>query len=155
MEPTQAVGARREFLSFRLGNEEYAIDILQVREIREHEAPTWIADAPPYVKGVINLRGAIVPIVDLRVRFGFEPLAAQASRVVIILRLADRPLGIVVDGVNDVLAIAESDIHPAPEQVQSAIERGFVQGLAPVGDRMLILVDLARLCSPMLAAEPA
>jgi purine-binding chemotaxis protein CheW len=155
MNTIQAAGDRREFLSFRLGNEEYAIDILQVREIREHEAPTWIADAPAWVKGVINLRGAIVPIVDLRARFGFEALDAKAAPVVIILHLAGRPLGIVVDGVNDVVAIAASGIHPAPDAIQSAIERGFVRGLAPIEGRMLILVDLERLCAPALAGEPA
>ncbi|HET9470239.1 MAG TPA: chemotaxis protein CheW [Usitatibacter sp.] len=155
MNPADTAAARDEFLSFRLGTEEYAIDILQVREIREHAAPTWIADAPAWVKGVINLRGAIVPIVDLRARFGFEALDAKAAPVVIILHLSARPLGIVVDGVNDVVALAESDIRPAPEAIQSAIERGFVRGLAPVGERMLILVDLERLCAPALAAEPA
>jgi len=155
METSQAARDRREFLSFRLGNEEYAIDILRVREIREHEAPTWIADAPAWVKGVINLRGAIVPIVDLRARFGFAALEAKAAPVVIILHLAERPLGIVVDGVNDVLGLSEGDIHPARDAIQSAIERGFVRGLAPVGERMLILVDLERLCAPALAVEHA
>ncbi len=139
-----------EFLTFRIGAEEYAIDILQVREIREHQAPTRIADAPPYMTGVINLRGTIVPILDLRARFGFEALGPGDERVVVILRLDERPLGIVVDGVNDVIELAAGDIRPAPEAVQSRIDGGFVRGLAPAGDRMLIVADLARLLAPAL-----
>ena len=155
MEPAHTREKLSEFLSFRLGDEEYAIDILRVREIREHAAPTRIANAPAYVKGVINLRGSIVPILDLRARFGFEALAPGAAPVVIILSLEERPLGIVVDGVNDVVALSEEDIRPAPEQLHSVIEQGFVQGLAPVDGRMLIVVDLARLLAPAPVAVAA
>lgn len=141
-----------EFLTFRIGAEEYAIDILQVREIREHQAPTRIAEAPPYMTGVINLRGTIVPILDLRARFGFEALAPDAERVVVILRLEESPLGIVVDGVNDVIELGADDVRPAPDAVQSRLEERFVRGLAPAGERMLIVVDLARLLAPALEA---
>src|SRR5262245_24370775 len=97
-----------EFLTFRLGGEEYAIDILQVQEIRENAQVTRIAMAPEFVRGVTNLRGTIVPIVDLRLKFGF-PHAGVAS-VVIILAIEGRMIGVVVDAVTDVVALAEGDI---------------------------------------------
>ncbi|HXZ47696.1 MAG TPA: chemotaxis protein CheW [Usitatibacter sp.] len=144
---------RDEFLSFRLGEEEYAIDILQVREIRPHETPTRIAGAPDFVKGVINLRGTIVPIVDLRARFGLPPRAASSDPVVIILAIAERPLGIVVDGVSDVVALAAGEIRPAPVEFATLVERGFVRGLAPIDERLLIVVDLVALLGDPAPAE--
>ena len=147
--------ARQEFLAFRLGEEEYAIDILHVREIRAYERATRIANAPAYVKGVINLRGVIIPIVDLRLRLGFESAAAVATRVAIILSIDERPLGVVVDAVSDVVALAEREIRPAPEQIRAVLSEAFVRGLAPVGDRMLIVVDLARILAREGLAEAA
>ena len=138
---------RDEFLTFRLGGEEYAIDILQVQEIRAHEKATRIASAPTYIKGVINLRGIIVPIVDLRVKFGFDETGSVAP-VVIILSIADRVIGVVVDAVSDVLALGEDEIRPPPD-VGGAIA-GFIRGLAPLGDRLLIVFDIARL---MMSAD--
>ncbi|MEP7068112.1 MAG: chemotaxis protein CheW [Usitatibacter sp.] len=134
---------RDEFLSFRLGSEEYAIDILQVREIRACEPVTRIANAPAFFKGVISLRGAIVPIVDLRVRLGHEA-GFGAATVTIILNLADRLIGIVVDAVSDVVALLPGDVRPAPD-FNGAIDAAFIRGLAPLEGRMLILVDIARL----------
>ena len=136
-------GAREEFLTFRLGGEEYAIDILQVREIRAHEAVTRIASAPEFIRGVINLRGTIVPIVDLRVKFGFD-CAANAAPVVIILSISDRVIGVVVDAVTDVVDLAADEIRETPE-VGGAIAAGFIRGIAPVDGRMLIVFDIARL----------
>ena len=147
---------RDEFLSFRLGSEEYAIDILQVREIRAHERATPMPNSPDFVKGVINLRGAIVPIVDLRSKFGF-PDATSASTVTIILSIAERAAGVVVDAVSDVVALAREQVKPAPE-LKSVIEDGFIRGIAPVDGRMLIVLDIQRLmASPgmALAAEAA
>jgi purine-binding chemotaxis protein CheW len=135
--------ARDEFLSFRLGDEEYAIDILKVQEIRALEAVTRIANAPRYLKGVINLRGSIVPIVDLRAKLGM-PDSSQAGAVVIILNLAERVMGVVVDAVSDVVALAREDVRPAPE-FGSVVDATFIRGLAPIGERMLILVDITRL----------
>jgi purine-binding chemotaxis protein CheW len=139
---------RDEFLTFRLGGEEYAIDILQVQEIRANEKATRIASAPTYIKGVINLRGIIVPIVDLRVKFGFAE-AGSVAPVVIILSIADRVIGVVVDAVSDVLALGEDEIRPPPD-VGGAIAAGFIRGLAPLGDRLLIVFDIARL---MMSAD--
>ena len=145
-----------EFLSFRLGAEEYAIDILQVREIRAHERATRMPNSPGFVKGVINLRGTIVPIVDLRSKFGF-PDETGESTVTIILSIAERAVGVVVDAVSDVVALAREQVKPAPE-LKSVIEDGFIRGIAPVDGRMLIVLDIQRLmASPgmALAAEAA
>jgi len=135
--------ARDEFLAFRLGDEEYAIDILKVQEIRAHEAVTRIANAPAYLKGVINLRGTIVPIVDLRVKLGMERLA-DASAVAIILNLDGRVMGMVVDAVSDVVALAQDEVKPAPE-FGALVDARFISGIATMGERMMILVDITRL----------
>ena len=135
--------ARDEFLAFRLGDEEYAIDILKVQEIRAHEAVTRIANAPAYLKGVINLRGTIVPIVDLRVKLGMERLA-DASAVAIILNLDGRVMGMVVDAVSAVVALAEDEVKPAPE-FGAVVDARFISGIATMGERMMILVDITRL----------
>ena len=140
----EAQVAREEFLSFRLGDEEYAIDILKVQEIRAHEAVTRIANAPAYLKGVINLRGQIVAIVDLRVKLSMARVEVNASTVVIILNIAGRVIGMVVDAVSDVVALAPDQIRPAPA-FGNVVDATFIRGIAPVEDRMLILVDIARL----------
>jgi purine-binding chemotaxis protein CheW len=156
MNLADTAAVRDEFLSFRLGTEEYAIDILQVREIREHERATQMPNVPAFVKGVINLRGAIVPIVDLRSKFGF-PDENGAATVTIILSIAERVVGVVVDAVSDVVALAREEVKPAPE-LKSVIEDGFIRGIAPIDGRMLIILDIQRLmASPgmALAAEAA
>ena len=107
-------GATREYLSFKLGAEEYGIDILKVQEIRSYESPTRIANAPPFIKGVVNLRGVIVPIVDMRVRFGLADVQINSFTVVIILNIASRTVGIVVDAVSEVLELGGDAIKPAP-----------------------------------------
>ena len=135
---------KKECLSFRLGEEEYGIDILAVREIRAFEKPTRIANAPAFILGVVNLRGVIVPILDLRIKFGVAKPVYDGSTVVIILNVASRVLGIVVDSVSDVLPLGQEDIRPAPE-FSSAIEASFIRGLASMEGRLLILLDIAAL----------
>jgi len=139
----QHQGEREEFLTFRLGAEEYAIDILQVQEIRAHEPVTRIANAPAFVKGVINLRGQIVPIVDMRVKLAMPPSEGGAP-VTIILDIGGRIMGVVVDAVSDVIALLPSQIRPAPELGVELAAR-LIRGLAPIDDRMLILINIARL----------
>ena len=135
----------QEFLTFRLGGEEYAIEILKVREIRSWEQPTAIVNAPDFIKGVINLRGTIVPIVDLRVKFKGEAKYDQFT-VVIILSVAERVIGIVVDAVSDVMTLAAEQIRPAPA-FGGDVDAQFITGLGTVGQRMLILTDVERLMS--------
>lgn len=146
MEKTLAPGAQsaREYLTFRLGKEEYGIDILKVQELRGYESPTRIAHAPHFIKGVVNLRGTIIPIVDLRLKFNCDNAAYDAFTVVIILNLQGRVVGVVVDSVSDVLQLAPENYRDAPT-VQSAIDNDSVIGLGSLGERMLILIDIEKL----------
>jgi purine-binding chemotaxis protein CheW len=139
-----------EFLTFKLGGEEYGIDILKVQEIRGYEAVTRIANAPAFIKGVVNLRGVIVPIVDLRVKFALGQARYDAFTVVIILNVAGRVVGAVVDSVSDVLQLGPGQIKPAP-QFNALLAADYIMGLGTVagseGERLLILVDIERLLS--------
>lgn len=143
MGDTQAVAGSQEFLTFRLGGEEYAIEILKVQEIRRWEHPTAIVNAPDFIKGVINLRGTIVPIVDLRVKFRGEARYDEFT-VVIILSVAERVIGVVVDAVSDVTTLAPEQIRPAPA-FGDQVDARFITGLGTVGQRMLILTDVEQL----------
>ncbi|AOV00776.1 chemotaxis protein CheW [Delftia tsuruhatensis] len=144
------VAMPNEFLSFRLGGEEYGIDILRVQEIRSYEAPTRIANAPHFIKGVINLRGVIVPIVDLRLKLGCESAEYTDFTVVIVLNVRGRVIGVVVDSVSDVLALGADNIKPAP-RMSASVDAGYIMGMGcfKSGDveRMLILTDIEALMS--------
>lgn len=133
-----------EYLTFTLGSEEYGIDILKVQEIRGYDAVTKIANTPDFIKGVINLRGAVVPIVDLRIRFNLGQAEYDELTVVIILNLDKRIVGIVVDGVSDVIALSPSQVREVPNLV-STIDTQYLVGLGVVDERMLILVDIGKL----------
>jgi len=136
----------REYLAFRLGDEMYAIDILKVQEIRVFEAVTKLPGAPDYIKGVINLRGLIAPVIDLRVKFGFKEAAYGPFTVVIVLYVHDRLVAIVADAVIDVVALTEDEIKPPPEFATS-VNVEYVMGLGANGDHMLILLDIEKLVS--------
>ncbi|WP_159875318.1 chemotaxis protein CheW [Aquitalea denitrificans] len=138
--------AVRELLVFTLGQEEYGIDILKVQEIRGYEAVTRIANAPPFIKGVVNLRGSIVPIVDMRIKFGLGEPVYDAFTVVIILNIFQRTVGVVVDGVSDVIQLAEDELRDPPE-FGSVVETTYIEGLGTKGERMVIIVDIERLMS--------
>jgi purine-binding chemotaxis protein CheW len=140
-----------EFLTFCLGAEEYGIEILKVQEIRGYDAVTTIANAPEFIKGVINLRGVIVPIVDLRIKFGLGRADYNQFTVVIVLNLGSRVVGIVVDSVSDVLTLEASRIKEAPE-FASSFDTRYLMGIGSVDERMLILVDIQRL---MLSSDMA
>jgi purine-binding chemotaxis protein CheW len=139
-----AVQGGNEFLTFTLGSEEYGIDILKVQEIRGYEAVTKIANTPEFIKGVVNLRGTIVPIVDLRIKFNLGSVEYNQFTVVIILNMKGRIVGIVVDSVSDVIALANEQIRAAPE-FSGELESDYITGLGTVNDRMLILVDIEKL----------
>ena len=138
--------ATREVLVFVLGKEEYGVDILKVQEIRGYEKVTPIPAAPAYLKGVVNLRGIIVPVIDLRIKFGLADPKYDSFTVVIILRLAARVIGMVVDGVSDVVALAPSEVKAAP-QLGSLVDSSFLAGLATQADRMVLLLDIDRFLS--------
>ena len=139
-----AVG--RELLTFTLGSEEYGIDILKVQEIRGYDAVTTIANAPEFIKGVINLRGIIVPIVDMRIKFHLGKVEYDQFTVVIILNVAHRVVGIVVDGVSDVIALTPDQIKPSPE-FSTSLDTQYITGLGTVDERMIILMDIEKLLS--------
>jgi purine-binding chemotaxis protein CheW len=149
--PAHAVAALpNEFLSFRLGGEEYGIDILRVQEIRSYEAPTRIANAPHFIKGVVNLRGVLVPIVDLRLKLACDTAKYTDFTVVIVLNVRGLVIGAVVDSVSDVLALGAESIKPAP-QMNESVDAGHIIGMGCIksGDveRVLLLTDIEALMS--------
>jgi purine-binding chemotaxis protein CheW len=146
--PTEPVvpTALREFLAFKLGAEEYGIDILRVQEIRSYERPTRIAGTPDFVKGVINLRGVIVPIVDLRIKLRMDSVHYDAFTVVIVLNIGRRIMGMVVDAVSDVITLQSEQLR-APPPFSAGLAGEHLLALATVEQRMLILVDIDKLLS--------
>ena len=136
----------REFLTFLLAGEEYGVDILRVQEIKGWDSVTNIPNTPEYIRGVINLRGTIVPIIDMRLRFNLEPKEYDATTVVIVLNVvnevsADRTMGVVVDAVSDVYNVPLNDIKPSPD-FGTSVDTEFVTGLATVGEVMVIVLDI-------------
>ncbi len=143
-----------QFLTFMLGEEEYGVDILRVQEIKGWDKTTPIPNTPPYIKGVINLRGAIVPIIDLRQRFGMDAIPYGPTTVVIVLKVAgedrERTMGIVVDAVSDVYNISTDEMKPAPDF--GGIDVEFVKGLATVDEQMVIILDIDKLLDASVTA---
>lgn len=135
-----------EFLAFKLGKEEYGIDILKVQEIRGYEAVTRIANSPEFIKGVVNLRGIIVPIIDMRIKFNLGEPTYDQFTVVIILNIGGRVVGMVVDSVSDVITLTAEQMKPAPE-IGTTFESDHLMGLGTIDERMLILVNIDKLMS--------
>jgi len=133
-----------EFLTFALSEEEYGVDILKVQEIRGYDAVTRLPDAPAHIKGVINLRGTIVPVVDMRVKFRLERADYGPTTVMIVLNVGGRVVGMVVDSVSDVIRLSDAQVRPVPD-VGCPIERRFLTGIGTLDERMLILLDIERL----------
>ena len=141
----------QEFLTFTLGDEEYGIDILKVQEIRGYEKVTHIVNAPSFIKGVINLRGTIVPIIDLRIKFNLGSAEYTPFTVVIILNLQERVVGVVVDSVSDVIELEVEEIREAPP-LSADLDTRYIRGLATLNERMVILMDIEGLMnSPDMA----
>lgn len=147
---TQTPKPASEYLSFQLGSVEYGIDILKVQEIRGFETSTRLFNALPYVLGVLNMRGIIVPILDMRIKFGLAEVAYNSQTVTIVLNVAHRVVGMVVDAVQDVVAIQTTDIKPAPD-FNEAINTQHIIGIATVDhaeqQRMLVLLDIEKMMS--------
>ncbi|MCE2596903.1 chemotaxis protein CheW [Motilimonas cestriensis] len=135
-----------EYLTFTLGDEHYGLDIMKVREIRGYEPVTKIANAPAFIKGVLNLRGDIVPIVDLRLKFNVGEASYNEFTIVIMLHINERIVGIVVDAVSDVINMQATDIKPPPE-FGVAFDSQYLYGLAPVNEQMIILLNIEKLIS--------
>ncbi|GAB2525237.1 chemotaxis protein CheW [Lysobacter humi (ex Lee et al. 2017)] len=136
--------ADHEYLTFTLGAEEYGVDILKAQEIRGYDQVTRLPGAPGFVKGAINLRGLIVPVVDMRLKFALSQATYDDTTVMVVLSVAGRTIGIVVDSVSDVIRLQPAQVRPTPD-LGSAIDRKFLTGLGVVEERMLILLDIERL----------
>ena len=136
--------SNQQYLVFSVGSEEYAIDILKVQEIRGYEKVTRITNAPKFIKGVMNLRGVIVPVIDLRIKFDLEKVEYVDETVVIVVNVGQRVVGIVVDGVSDVMTLTSDHMKPAPDFTQ-AMSSDYISGLASLADRMLVIVDIEKL----------
>ncbi|MBT9487110.1 MAG: chemotaxis protein CheW [Rubrivivax sp.] len=139
-----AMGGVNEFLTFRLGQEEYGIDILRVQEIRSFEMPTRIANAPSFILGVTNLRGVIVPIIDMRLRFHLDNPVNNDTTVTIVLALGRTTVGMVVDGVSDVTTLTHEQMHPAPA-FSAVVDSDHIHAIGTIDQRMLILIDIVKL----------
>ena len=144
-----AIASITEFLAFKLGAEEYGIDILRVQEIRSYEEPTRFANTPAFIKGVINLRGVIVPIIDMRLKFNLREANYDHLTVVIVLNIGKQVVGMVVDGVSDVITLTPEQLRPVPE-FSSAIDSDHLMAIGAIENRMLILLDIEKL---MTSAE--
>ena len=142
----------QEWLTFRLGQEEYGMEILRVQEIRSYEKPTRIANMPDHVKGVVDLRGVIVPIIDLRMKFGMTDIRYDGPTVTIVLNVNGQIVGAVVDSVSDVVDLKPGDVKPFPE-MSTCVEARFITGIGSLShdgaNRMLILLDIAGLTASM------
>lgn len=135
-----------QFLTFQLGSELYGVDILKVQEIKGYTAVTKIPNTPSHIKGVLNLRGTIVPIVELRTKFGMPTIDYTTFTVIIVVVVRDKVMGLVVDSVSDVLNIDKKDIQPAPE-FGAHVDVSFLNGIGKSGEKLVALLDMERLLS--------
>ncbi|MDF1719898.1 MAG: chemotaxis protein CheW [Minwuia sp.] len=144
----------RQFVSFTVGQEEYAVDIMQVREIKGWTEVTVLPNQPPYMRGVLNLRGLIVPIIDLRCRFGQTRTEATASHVVVIVALGDRIVGVLVDMVSDILTVNTQDIRAVPDMESRDIQ-DFLVGIVSANERMVAILAIERLTNTRALTDAA
>lgn len=150
-DPTGAPAPSSQFLTFLLGEEQYGVEILKVQEIKGYSAITPIPNTPPHIKGVINLRGTVVPVVDLRAKFSLDAAEYNKFTVIIVVTVGEKIIGMLVDAVSDVLDIAASDIRSTPD-LGVRVDTRFIGGMATIGERMTVLLDIDRLLSADEAA---
>ena len=140
-----------QYLTFRLRDEEYGVEILKVQEIKGYTAITPVPNTPAYLKGVMNLRGTIVPVVDLRAKFGMEAAEYTAFTVIIVLTVGTKVMGLIVDAVSDVLNIPKTDIQATPD-FGAQVDARFISGMAKAGDKLVVLLDIDRVLGGAAAA---
>lgn len=148
----QTASPRRQFITFRSGTQEFGADIMMIREIRGWTQATPLPHAPEYIRGVINLRGIVLPIVDLQARLGRGGLEVTAKHVVVVVKVGERTIGLLVDAVSDILTIAAADIQPPPEIARDTLST-FVEGIAIVGERMVTLLSMEWLTASLVGQE--
>ena len=153
-DPAQNTIDRRELISFRIGEQEFCVDIMSVREIRGWTAATPLPRTPEFVRGVINLRGAVLPIVDLAARLGFDGSETSERSVIIVAQIGEQVVGLLVDAVSDILTITDDMIQPTPD-VASETAKTFVRGLIPMDGRMISLIGLERVLPEALELDAA
>jgi len=146
-DPARSEALQSQFLTVNLAQEEYGIDILSVREIRGWTPVTRIPQSPHYVLGVLNLRGAIVPVIDLRLRFGLDREDYGATTVTVVVMVNGRQFGVVVDAVSDVIDVEAQAMRPVPD-MSTAVDTEYLRGLATIDERMVLLLDADRLLQP-------
>lgn len=146
-------GDTTQFITFKVGSEEYGVDIMTVREIKGWTETAQLPNSPAYMRGVLNLRGTIVPIYDLRARFGLGQTAASKTHVVVIVAVGKRLLGLLVDAVSDILTADAAEIRPVPSSTDQGVDQSFLTGLVNLDDRMVALLALQRLFA-LEADEP-
>lgn len=147
------ISHERELLAFRLGEDDYCIDIMSVREIRGWTRPTPLPHTPPHLRGMINLRGTVLPVIDLSMRLGIEPVCGDARNVIIVVSMGHRLMGLLVHAVSDILTLDSAELQ-APPDVGTYAEQKFVEALALIDTRMIRLLNLDAVL-PDSAAEPA
>jgi len=145
-EAAGSAASSTEFLAFKLGREEYGIDIQKVQELRGYEAVTRIANSPEFIKGVVNLRGVIVPIIDMRIKFNIGTPTYDQFTVVVVLNIGKRVIGMVVDSVSDVIALDAKQIKPAPP-TGGLVATNYLMGIGTLDERMVILLEIDKLMS--------
>lgn len=135
------LSANSELIAFRLGGQEFCVDIMSVRDIRGWTQTTPLPHSPDYVKGVINLRGSVLPVIDLAARLGFKPTEPTARHVIIVTQVANQSVGLLVEAVSDILTINAATIQPTPD-VASELARVFMKGVLAIEGRMISLISL-------------
>ena len=148
-------GSTEQFLTFTIGEEEYGVDIMTVREVKGWSETTRLPNTPDYMRGVLNLRGVVIPIFDLRMRFGGERTQQTEKHVIVILAVGERIAGILVDAVSDILTVNSSDIKESPSTDTTGLDERFVHGLIAVEERMVVLLDMEKLFDAKLIEEAA
>jgi purine-binding chemotaxis protein CheW len=146
MTPAGYAADIEQYLTFTLGDEHYGIEILKVQEIKGHSGITPIPNTPPYLKGIMNLRGTVIPVVDLRTRFSLDAQEYTKFTVIIVVTVGQKIVGLVVDAVSDVLDIPHAQVRPAPD-LGARTDTRFISGLANVGEKLVVLLDIERLLS--------
>lgn len=148
------VQGSRELIAFRIGDQEFCVNIMSVREIRGWSPATPLPHAPNYVLGVINLRGAVLPIIDLSLRLGMKPADPTARHVIIVAQVKSRVVGLLVEAVSDILTVTDENIQPTPE-VSSDLERQYARGILAIDKRMICLIELGALFNEAAESEAA
>jgi purine-binding chemotaxis protein CheW len=151
---TPAAESRRQFITFHSGEQEFGADIMAIREIRGWTPTTSLPHSPDYVLGVINLRGVVLPVVDLNARLGRARTEANPKHVIVVVRAGDRTIGLLVDAVSDILTVTSADIQPTPELARDE-QSEFIEGIAILDSRMVTILSLERLTASLVATEPA